>query len=202
MDEGGELDASKFRPQSIHSTVLLCNQMIVQTTSFLNEFSQTVERKISNVSAKVTQLEILLAVLEAKINSVPTAEEVGPSRASSAPAKTEEVPEVTSSDVAEEKGGGAPAPPPPPPPPSGGGGGGEESKGSDDEGETQPEAEEAAPAGPPVHFQKYQRMLKMGLPEAAVRMKMAQEGVDDADVEAFLTGDYAAIKSQPLAIEG
>lgn len=197
----GELDASKFRPQSIHATVLLCNQMIVQTTSFLNEFSQTVERKISNVSAKVTQLEILLAVLEAKINSVPTTEEVGPSQGeSAASAKNEDVSEVRTSDVAEEKGE-APAPPPPPPPPPPSGSGGEE-KGSG-EGESQPriEARIEEAAGPPPHFLKYQKMLKMGLPEAAVRMKMAQEGVDDSDVEAFLSGDYTAIKSQPLAIE-
>ena len=145
----GELDASKFRPQSIHATVLLCNQMIVQTTSFLNEFSQTVERKISNVSAKVTQLEILLAVLEAKINSVPTTEEVGPSQGkSAASAKNEDVSEARTSDVAEEKGE-APAPPPPPPPPPPPSGSGGEEKGSG-EGESQPETEEAA--GPPPHF--------------------------------------------------
>jgi hypothetical protein len=28
--------------------------------------------------------------------------------------------------------------------------------------------------------------LKMGLPEAAVRLKMAQEGINDGDADAFL----------------
>ena len=55
--------------------MLLVNQMIVQTTSFLNQFGSTVEKKISKVSAKVTQLEIQLAVLEAKIHSIPEVEE-------------------------------------------------------------------------------------------------------------------------------
>ena len=65
------LDASKFKPINVHSTVVLVNQMILQTTAFLNQFGSTVERKISKVSAKVTQLEIQLAVLEAKIYSIP-----------------------------------------------------------------------------------------------------------------------------------
>ncbi len=69
------LDATKFKPIRVQSTVLLVNQMIVQTTSFLNQFGSTVEKKISKVSAKVTQLEIQLAVLEAKIHSIPEVEE-------------------------------------------------------------------------------------------------------------------------------
>ena len=187
-----EMDASKFRPQGIHATVLLTNQMILQTTSFLNEFSQTVERKISNVSAKVTQLEILLAVLEAKINSVPAVDDEAPSRPVAAAAQKEEVPEVSPNAAAATAAPPPPppvaAPPPPPPPPY---------------GEQKVEVEEVpAEAGPPAHFVTYTKMLKMGLPEAAVRLKMAANGVTDEDAEAFLSKDYGAIKSKPpLAIE-
>lgn len=188
MTTTDEMDASKFRPQSVHATVLLTNQMILQTTSFLNEFAQTVERKISNVSAKVTQLEIMLAVLEAKINSVAAVEDEALPQPAAATAPNQEVPEVTT-DTA-----GATPPPPPPPPPSGG------------PVEEKPEIEaeiEKVPEGPPPHFVTYSKMLKMGLPEAAVRMKMAQSGVTEEDADAFIRGDYSAIKSQPpLAIEG
>lgn len=38
---------------------------------FLNQFSESCENKISRVSTKVTELEILLSVLEAKLNSIP-----------------------------------------------------------------------------------------------------------------------------------
>lgn len=38
---------------------------------FLNTFSETVEDKISTTANKITQVEILLSVLEAKLNSIP-----------------------------------------------------------------------------------------------------------------------------------
>ncbi len=44
---------------------------MVTTSDFFNAFSETVEKKISAVSNKITELEILLSVLEAKLNSVP-----------------------------------------------------------------------------------------------------------------------------------
>lgn len=55
----------------IQKTLVLLNNFIANTTSFFNAFSETVEKKISNVSNKITELETLLAVLEAKLNSVP-----------------------------------------------------------------------------------------------------------------------------------
>ena len=197
------LDASKFRPMNIQSTVLLCNQMVVQTTSFLNEFSQTVERKISKVSSKVTQLEILLAVLEAKINSVAAIEEEPVPAPSPAPATVPEgAPAVApaSSSGGVDSDAAAVRPPPPPPPPTGDGAPHPAAAAA---AEPEPEPEVTTPTGPPTHFSKYQKMQKMGLPEGAVRMKMAQEGVSDDDAEAFLSGNFSAIKSQPPpAIEG
>lgn len=55
----------------IQKTIVLLNNFIANTTSFFNAFSETVEKKISSVSNKITELETLLAVLEAKLNSVP-----------------------------------------------------------------------------------------------------------------------------------
>lgn len=43
----------------------------MSSTSFLNTFTENAECKISKISNKITELEILLAVLEAKLNSVP-----------------------------------------------------------------------------------------------------------------------------------
>lgn len=50
---------------------MLLNNFIAKTTQFFNGFSENVEKKISDLSNKVTELEILLAVLEAKLNSIP-----------------------------------------------------------------------------------------------------------------------------------
>lgn len=55
----------------IQKTILLLNNFVANTTSFFNAFSETVEKKISSVSNKITELETLLAVLEAKLNSIP-----------------------------------------------------------------------------------------------------------------------------------
>lgn len=55
----------------VQKTLVLLNNFIANTTSFFNAFSETVEKKISTVSNKITELETLLAVLEAKLNSVP-----------------------------------------------------------------------------------------------------------------------------------
>ena len=50
---------------------MLLNNFVATTASFFNSFSETVEKKISGVSSKITELETLLAVLEAKLNSIP-----------------------------------------------------------------------------------------------------------------------------------
>ena len=55
----------------VQKTLVLINNFIVTTADYLNAFSDTVEKKIAKVSNRITDLETLLAVLEAKLNSVP-----------------------------------------------------------------------------------------------------------------------------------
>lgn len=62
---------SQIKPVPMHVSLLLVNNFLINTTNFINQFSETVEKKISGISTKVTELEILLAVLEAKLNSIP-----------------------------------------------------------------------------------------------------------------------------------
>jgi hypothetical protein len=64
-------DKSKIKPIPIQKTLVLLNNFIANTADFFNAFSETVEKKLSSVSNKVTELETLLAVLEAKLNSIP-----------------------------------------------------------------------------------------------------------------------------------
>lgn len=45
------------------------------TAGFLNTFSDTVENKISNISSRITELEILLSFMEAKLHSIPGLED-------------------------------------------------------------------------------------------------------------------------------
>ena len=60
-----DVDPSKIKPIPLSTTLLLVNQFITQTTVFLNSFSEAMEKKISKVSSRVTELEILMSVFEA-----------------------------------------------------------------------------------------------------------------------------------------
>jgi hypothetical protein len=76
------LDLQKVKPLPIQKSLMLINNFVINTTQFLNAFSETCEKRLSFVSSKATELEILLAVLEAKLNSIPGLEGVA---AASAP---------------------------------------------------------------------------------------------------------------------
>lgn len=60
-----------MRAIAMEQTLLLLNNFITNTTTFLNVFADSCERKISTVSAKINEIEITMAVLEAKLNSIP-----------------------------------------------------------------------------------------------------------------------------------
>jgi WASH complex subunit CCDC53 len=47
------------------------NNFIVNTTKFLNTFSESCDIKLTNISSKINNLDTVLSVLEAKLNSVP-----------------------------------------------------------------------------------------------------------------------------------
>ena len=62
---------AQIKAVPVQKTLILLNNFTVTTADYLNAFSDTVEKKISKVSNRITDLETLLAVLEAKLNSVP-----------------------------------------------------------------------------------------------------------------------------------
>jgi WASH complex subunit CCDC53 len=61
----------KIKPVPIQKSFVLINNFVTNTIEFFNSFSESVEKRISHISNKITEVEILLAVLEAKLNSVP-----------------------------------------------------------------------------------------------------------------------------------
>lgn len=157
-------DPSKSKPAPLRSTLTLLNNFILTSATFLNEFSDTVEKKISGITIKINQLEILLAVVEAKLNSIPDLGE-GQSSAPKAP---------TSSSV-------------PPPPPSGP----PASSTANDEGEPEaasiaqetstPEGKVQASAHP--DYIPFLKMLKVGVPPPIVANKLSSLGLDPAAVD-------------------
>lgn len=89
---GMNLDTTKVRPIPLQATLVLVNNFIINTTKFLNSFSESCEIKIAKVSEKLNDLEVVLSVLEAKLNSIPGLE-------SQPSGNTEEAKEVHVPDV-------------------------------------------------------------------------------------------------------
>lgn len=164
IDEELPVDLSQLRAIPLRKTLLLVNNFVSNTSRYLNHFSAVCEDKLATISHKLTHLEIQLAILETKLNSIPDLDHV---------AGTEDilVDDLPAPSAPEEPN--LPPPPPPekdtvdgpPPPPS------EETdvpiveanfiKLKDDE-----------------RYKKYFAMRRMNMPEGAIMQKMQLDGVD------------------------
>lgn len=155
----------------MHVSLLLVNNFLISTTNFINQFSETVEKKISGISTKVTELEILLAVLEAKLNSIPGLEfssaDLPPMQQSNG---TSHAPSPSPAGP-----GAAPAPPP------------------TSSSATAAAAAVAAPAAAPAEvkpagvaakdhpdYAAFFKMLRVGVPQQVVAGKMTAAGFNAA----------------------
>jgi len=56
---------------------LLLNNFVLSTTRFLNSFVTAADGKIREVGDRITDVEVMMAILEAKLASVPELEDVG-----------------------------------------------------------------------------------------------------------------------------
>lgn len=64
-------DLKECRPIPIRKSLVLVNHFMVSTVRFMNRFCTLCEEKLSKVSHDVTRIETALAILEAKMNSIP-----------------------------------------------------------------------------------------------------------------------------------
>jgi WASH complex subunit CCDC53 len=72
VDPTGQLqDLRHSKPIPIKKTLVIVNNYIVNTTRFLNRFSEIVDEKLIKVSTSLARLETTLSVLESKLGSVP-----------------------------------------------------------------------------------------------------------------------------------
>jgi len=122
-EEDAELpvDLSQLPSIPAAKSLLLVNNFVANSTRFLNHFANECEERISRVSANVTRVEILLAILEAKLNSIP---DLDVSEQQVQAAKNDDLSatqiELGISDAdlpgMDISANGTPLPPPPPPP--------------------------------------------------------------------------------------
>ncbi len=153
----------------------MINNFVLNTAVFLNSFAETVERKISTVSNKVTELEILLTVLEEKLNSVPGLEVEG----SSAPVLQASAP--VSQPATTPSATSAPPPSTPAPaPPSG------PSSAPPALAAQEPPVEAPKPSlADDPDYAPFVKMIKVGVPKFVVVAKATAAGLDGARLEAF-----------------
>ena len=158
---------TQMRPVAIQQTLLLLNNFITNTTIFLADFADSCEQKISKVSAKINEIEITMAVIEAKLGSIPGLEyssgDLPPASAPTpAPASSETIPNAADLNLP----GVEPAAPTPPV-----------------ETEEQPPPASSLPDGM-VHakdhpdYAKFFKLVKLGVPGPVIAGKMEAEGLN------------------------
>lgn len=153
------------------------NNFVISTCSFLDSFADKCDTSLSKLRDRITELEILTVVLEAKLNSIPELDGSGSSESVSRPAPPASAPSVDSQapPPAPPSAPGAPqnAPPPPPAPAAA-----EQSMvvvpvPEADSGDSSTIAISKHPT-----YRKYFKMVEMGIPEAAAKIKMTNDGLN------------------------
>ncbi|XP_047481271.1 WASH complex subunit 3-like [Penaeus chinensis] len=186
------VDLSKVEAINQKRTLAFINHWVLHTVAFLNQFSSICEERLVSLDTKLRRADHSLAILEAKLSSVPGLEGVvaeavaspaGPPSTADAAGATEErqaAPDATASPPATQP------------------------EGAQQNAVESPEAD-PAPAAPAVsatpvskdpRYVPYFKMLAVGVPRPAVEMKMSREGIDpslldDPDAPAPPAGDAA-----------
>jgi len=150
------IDYSEIQAVPSSKTVVMVNNFIINTTTFLNKFSTICEERLLKVSNLIQRLEISMALLEAKLASIPD----------------DGAPPAPGTDTSAPSGAPAPPPPPgsgpPPPPPLPG------------------TAPPAPPADEPPkmlnrddpNYVRFFKMMDYGVPPARIKQEMMMHGVD------------------------
>lgn len=119
------VDLSQLPSIPLPKSLLLLNNFVANTTRFLNHFAYECEERINKVSTNLTRVEIMLAILEAKLNSIPdltvtdsdvqvASVQVGAADSSTVdPSATSGI-NIDSEELPDAGFGAAPPPPPPP----------------------------------------------------------------------------------------
>ena len=163
-------DLKACRPIPHRKLLVMLNQFTVTTTRFLNRFANQCDDRLSQVSTDVSNLETNMAILEAKLSSVPGLE------GAAAAADTSVIPDVVPEQhaaAAPMQSAGVAAPP------------------------AQP-ADMPQPGGPPAKddpvYSTYFKLMRLGMPLEQVKLKCESEGYNpnvldhpDDPVPALLT---------------
>lgn len=116
------VDLTQIPMIPMSKSLLLITNFVANTTRFMNHFAHECEERITTVSTNLTRVEILLAILEAKLNSIPdlTVSDAAMAQANNGgvtASSNDPVIGFDSQDLPDAGGSSANIVPPPPPPP-------------------------------------------------------------------------------------
>ncbi len=170
--------------------VLLVNAFVAQAAELLGQFGARCEERLGAVGEELARAETLLALLEAKLRSVPEGEGEAPPP----------LPSLASPTAPRGAPGGAPGGAP-----SGvaapNGAGAAQAAGLAGAGQAASAggSASAAAAAPPPELAKYVKLLRMGMPQEHVKLKMQSEGADPSGLDAFASVGGGAGATPPAA---
>jgi len=132
------------------------NHFVVQMTNFLSNFSQTCDIKLLTLANKLQNLETSLVLLENKLESIPQLTVVH--------SETKTIPQTVKETQKEELNGSTTL--------------------KKVEKQTEEIKEEQVLVDPRI--KGFEKMLNVGVPEQAVRLKMQSQGLDDHLLDSFI----------------
>ncbi|KAL0119671.1 hypothetical protein PUN28_007839 [Cardiocondyla obscurior] len=152
------IDYAKVPPINQKRTVSFINHFITHTVTFLNKFALSCEERLFDFENKLQRLEASLEILESRLSSIPGLEQEDNKEQSNVnerdASKLDEV-EVRQVDELDNS----------------------EPKPKDEENEVQ----SAASKDP--RYEKYFKMLRVGVPKQGIKLKMELEGLDGSVLE-------------------
>lgn len=174
------VEKSKEDPIPTRKLLMMVNDYVVNSTRFVNRFHAVCEEKLQNVSRKITQTEIMLSILEGKINSVDYVTHMQ-TTAGTNMAAAEVVPDIPAPAQPQGEQGDSAAPADSTPP----------AEGAPPAGDMEvPPAAAAEPANPGTYkykdhpsFKKYFYLFSIGIPKPALQQQMRVLDLDPAVLE-------------------
>jgi len=163
-----EMKMDSLQPVPVKKTLLIVNTFVVNTAAFLNKFVTTCESKLHKIHTDIQRMETTMLLLESKLSSIDWLRQAEQGQAPVIPqadswettTNTTNTKDATNGNGEEQKGDNAdPAPPPEPEKP----------------------AEDPLLSDP--EMAQWFKMLKFGVPESAVRLKMGLGGHDDDKID-------------------
>ncbi|KAK7591150.1 hypothetical protein V9T40_002763 [Parthenolecanium corni] len=151
------MDLQKIPPIQQKRIVTFVNNFIIDTVSFLNKFINASENTLWKLEKRMRKLDTTLKLLEAKLNFIPDAETISPPNGASTSSNEKCIEPVSESkEMIDEKEN-------------------QEVDSVNEENENKDPVNEV-----PEEVQKYIKMVKVGVPVEAVKLKMKNDNIDPA----------------------